>query len=171
MSVRVVWYWFAKNRYEAIVLESRVNNKIKGSTSIHPYRRYGRRTNTEAHTPPRSQGVHHTAHRPSTVRILQQNSLAQHWARDWRALALTQVHHCKKSTPFSSSPSLPPSTRQPKHKPKTDPAQAVHTCRSGQQKRIPDERRTGRSLPRGENPRRAFLMAKHLTATAGSVYS
>ena len=26
-------------------------------------------------------------------RILQQNSLAQHWARDWRALALTQVHH------------------------------------------------------------------------------
>ena len=22
-----------------------------------------------------------------------QNSLAQHWARDWRALALTQVHH------------------------------------------------------------------------------
>ena len=21
------------------------------------------------------------------------NSLAQHWARDWRALALTQVHH------------------------------------------------------------------------------
>ena len=29
--------------------------------------------------------------------ILQQNSLAQHWAqdwaRDWRALALTQVHH------------------------------------------------------------------------------
>ena len=23
-------------------------------------------------------------------RILQQNSLAQHWARDWRALALTQ---------------------------------------------------------------------------------
>ena len=32
------------------------------------------------------------------ARILQQNqvlqnSLAQHWARDWRALALTQVHH------------------------------------------------------------------------------
>ena len=30
-------------------------------------------------------------------RILQQNSLAQHWAqdwaRDWLALALTQVHH------------------------------------------------------------------------------
>ena len=26
-------------------------------------------------------------------RILQQNSLARHWARDWRALALTQVHH------------------------------------------------------------------------------
>ena len=26
------------------------------------------------------------------IRILQQNSLAQHWARDWRALALTQVH-------------------------------------------------------------------------------
>ena len=26
------------------------------------------------------------------LRILQQNSLAQHWARDWRALALTQVH-------------------------------------------------------------------------------
>ena len=26
-------------------------------------------------------------------RILQGNSLAQHWARDWRALALTQVHH------------------------------------------------------------------------------
>jgi len=26
-------------------------------------------------------------------RILQQSSLAQHWARDWRALALTQVHH------------------------------------------------------------------------------
>ena len=26
-------------------------------------------------------------------RILQQNSLAQHWARDWCALALTQVHH------------------------------------------------------------------------------
>ena len=25
--------------------------------------------------------------------ILQQNSLARHWARDWRALALTQVHH------------------------------------------------------------------------------
>jgi len=27
------------------------------------------------------------------MRILQQNSLAQHWAPDWRALALTQVHH------------------------------------------------------------------------------
>ena len=26
-------------------------------------------------------------------RILQQNSLARHWARDWLALALTQVHH------------------------------------------------------------------------------
>ena len=26
-------------------------------------------------------------------RILLANSLAQHWARDWRALALTQVHH------------------------------------------------------------------------------
>ena len=26
-------------------------------------------------------------------RILQQSSLAQHWARDWLALALTQVHH------------------------------------------------------------------------------
>ena len=26
-------------------------------------------------------------------RILQPNSLAQDWARDWRALALTQVHH------------------------------------------------------------------------------
>ena len=24
--------------------------------------------------------------------MLQQNSLAQHWARDWRALVLTQVH-------------------------------------------------------------------------------
>ena len=24
---------------------------------------------------------------------VQQSSLAQHWARDWRALALTQVHH------------------------------------------------------------------------------
>ena len=29
-------------------------------------------------------------------RILQQNSLAQHWARDWRALAPTQVHQRKK---------------------------------------------------------------------------
>ena len=27
------------------------------------------------------------------TRILQQNSLARHWARDWLALALTQVHH------------------------------------------------------------------------------
>ena len=26
-------------------------------------------------------------------RDLKTNSLAQHWARDWRALALTQVHH------------------------------------------------------------------------------
>ena len=26
-------------------------------------------------------------------RIFPQNSLAQHWARDWRALALTQGHH------------------------------------------------------------------------------
>ena len=26
-------------------------------------------------------------------RILRQNSLARHWARDWLALALTQVHH------------------------------------------------------------------------------
>ena len=26
-------------------------------------------------------------------RALQQSSLARHWARDWRALALTQVHH------------------------------------------------------------------------------
>ena len=26
-------------------------------------------------------------------RILELNSLSQHWARDWRALALTQVHH------------------------------------------------------------------------------
>jgi len=31
--------------------------------------------------------------RETRKRILQQNSLAQHWARDWRALALTQVHH------------------------------------------------------------------------------
>ena len=30
-----------------------------------------------------------------TKRILQQNSLAQHWARDWRALALTQVKRKK----------------------------------------------------------------------------
>jgi len=30
------------------------------------------------------------------IRILQQNSLAQHWARDWCALALTQVHHKKQ---------------------------------------------------------------------------
>ena len=30
---------------------------------------------------------------PSQTRILQQNSLARHWARDWLALALTQVHH------------------------------------------------------------------------------
>ena len=28
--------------------------------------------------------------RPPRNRILQQNSLAQHWARDWRAMALTQ---------------------------------------------------------------------------------
>ena len=26
----------------------------------------------------------------------QQSSLAQHWARDWRALALTQVHQVKE---------------------------------------------------------------------------
>ena len=26
-------------------------------------------------------------------RLAVENSLAQHWARDWRALALTQVHH------------------------------------------------------------------------------
>ena len=31
--------------------------------------------------------------RAGELRILQRNSLAQHWARDWRALALTQVHH------------------------------------------------------------------------------
>ena len=31
--------------------------------------------------------------RTGAKRILQQNSVAQHWARDWRALALTQVHH------------------------------------------------------------------------------
>ena len=29
-------------------------------------------------------------------RILQPSSLARHWARDWRALALTQVHHSRK---------------------------------------------------------------------------
>ena len=38
----------------------------------------------------------HSCHDPRR-RILQSNSLAQHWAqdwaRDWRALALTQVHH------------------------------------------------------------------------------
>ena len=33
-------------------------------------------------------------------RILQQNSLARHWARDWRALALTQVH--QKETTLDS---------------------------------------------------------------------
>ena len=31
--------------------------------------------------------------RIANKRILQQNSLARHWARDWLALALTQVHH------------------------------------------------------------------------------
>jgi len=30
--------------------------------------------------------------RTGAKRILQRNSVAQHWARDWRALALTQVH-------------------------------------------------------------------------------
>ena len=37
------------------------------------------------------------SHNTERKRILQQNSLAQHWAqdwaRDWRALALTQVHN------------------------------------------------------------------------------
>ena len=36
-----------------------------------------------------------TSRRPSSscaAVSLQQNSIAQHWARDWRALALTQVH-------------------------------------------------------------------------------
>ena len=33
------------------------------------------------------------SHNTIEKRILQQDSLAQHWARDWRALALTQVHH------------------------------------------------------------------------------
>jgi len=44
------------------------------------------------------------------MRILQQNSLARHWARDWRALALAQVHHGsreKNSSPIvPSNPSL-----------------------------------------------------------------
>ena len=32
--------------------------------------------------------------------MLQQNFLTRHWARDWRALALTQVHHEKELISF-----------------------------------------------------------------------
>ena len=32
----------------------------------------------------------------TTERVLQQSSLAQHWARDWLALALTQVHRVQE---------------------------------------------------------------------------
>ena len=38
-------------------------------------------------------------------RILQQNSLAQHWARDWRALALTQENTREKRRKEYTSPS------------------------------------------------------------------
>ena len=39
-------------------------------------------------------------------RILQQNSLARHWARDWRALALTQVHQKeRKKESYNKTPS------------------------------------------------------------------
>ena len=54
---------------------------------------------------------------PVYKRILQQNSLAQHWARDWRALALTQVHHgsrlsdsCEDGEALSSVHSPAPAT-------------------------------------------------------------
>jgi len=33
--------------------------------------------------------------------VLRKNSLAQHWARDWRALSLTQVHHVAACRPPS----------------------------------------------------------------------
>ena len=44
------------------------------------------------------------------LRILQQNSLALHWARDWRALALTQVLEFRFRPPSWSS--VRPSERQ-----------------------------------------------------------
>jgi len=42
--------------------------------------------------PPTSYYLRILPHLYGLLKILQQNSLAQHWARDWRALALTQVH-------------------------------------------------------------------------------
>jgi len=49
-------------------------------------------------------------------RILEQNSLAQHWARDWRALALTQVHYGSRRPSDSTARTarhLAPCTRPP----------------------------------------------------------
>ena len=48
----------------------------------------------ETHNQVKTRATNHTYEKVNPLaRILQQNSLAQHWARDWRALALTQVHH------------------------------------------------------------------------------
>ena len=38
-------------------------------------------------------GTRLAARPPKCKKRILQHSLAQHWARDWRALALTQVHH------------------------------------------------------------------------------
>ena len=45
--------------------------------------------------PPRKARDTHSLKPPSqtVLHLVASYSLAQHWARDWRALALTQVHH------------------------------------------------------------------------------
>ena len=49
------------------------------------------------------------------TRILEQNSLAQHWARDWLALALTQVHHGSRLI-SNQPPAGPPATSKPEYR-------------------------------------------------------
>ena len=44
------------------------------------------------------------SHNTGRKRILQEDSLAQHWARDWRALALTQAQCCAKKNLRSGGP-------------------------------------------------------------------
>ena len=194
MSVRVVWYWFAKNRYEASVLESRVNKQNKRWQHLHPSIQeiWATHEHRGAHParPPRSQGVHHAAHRPSTVRnphpsrkkkldeaarssrqnLFRRGALTTRCEEGEHTIAtiapsliyvaMTRARWCVSYFSFSLPPSLH-SLANPHTNQKLIPHRrcilAAPACRS--------EFRTKEGQDghcRGENPRRAFLMAKHL---------